>query len=213
VNCVKNWTFTTPSFFPSGLKGLSDSLGAPWLLYMPFFCPENEYTSKFRFVNSAGDPKTAFSEPHPDDSEEFYRMLFDLGIADGMGGFENDFMDANFLGIPYLRKHYNAANKWLAGMNTAALERKLPVQICMALAGDLMASVAFNSMTNYRCSTDYGITDGSSVLQPNDGNYNIGGSSLIGFGLGLRPSKDILWTHRPENCRGDPKADPKACGR
>jgi hypothetical protein len=130
-----------------------------------------------------------------------------------MAGFENDFMDANFLGIPYLRQNHGAAHKWLAGMDTAALERKLPVQICMALAGDLMASVAFNSMTNYRCSTDYGISDSSSVLQANDGNYNIGGSSLLGFGLGLRPSKDILWTHRPDNCRGDPTADPSACGR
>ena len=24
---------------------------------------------------------------------------------------------------------------------------------------------------------------------------------------------DIFWSHRPENCRGDPKDDPNACGR
>ena len=36
--------------------------------------------------------------------------------------------------------------------------------------------------------------------------------TVLGFALRIRPSKDIFWTHRPENCRGyDP--DKKACGR
>ena len=68
-------------------------------------------------------------------------------------------------------------------------------------------------MTNYRSSTDYGIDDSSTTMQPHDSNYNIGGSSLLGFALGLRPSKDIFWSHRPENCRADdPTLDPHACG-
>ena len=53
-------------------------------------------------------------------------------------------------------------------------------------------------MTNYRGSTDYGIDDGKgdTPMQPHDSNINIGGSSLLGFALGLRPSKDMFWTHR-----------------
>lgn len=66
-------------------------------------------------------------------------MLFDVGIAQNMAGFENDYLDYNYLSIPYLRRTHGAANKWLAGMNTAALERSLPVQICMALPSDAMA--------------------------------------------------------------------------
>ena len=58
-----------------------------------------------------------------------------------------------------------AASKWLAGMNEAALEHSFPIQICMALAGDLMASLALDSVTNYRASTDYGIEDSSMALQ------------------------------------------------
>jgi len=51
-------------------------------------------------------------------------------------------------------------------------------------------------------------------LAPFDDNINIGTSSLLGWALGLRPSKDIFWTHRPDNCRStNATADPTACGR
>ena len=69
-------------------------------------------------------------------------------------------------------------------MNTAALERQMAVQICMALPSDAMASVQFDSMTNIRCSTDYGFNDdqGDSPVQPGgifgDSNFNIGGSCV-----------------------------------
>ena len=49
------------------------------------------------------------------------------------------------------------------------------------------ASVAFDSVTNYRASTDYGIADSSMPLQPDDFNFNIGAASLLGFALALRP--------------------------
>lgn len=68
-------------------------------------------------------------------------------------------------------------------------------------------------MTNYRASTDYGIDDSALPIFPHDSNLNMGASSLLGFALGVRPSKDIFWTNRPENCRGDPHTDPHACGR
>jgi hypothetical protein len=76
--------------------------------------------------------------------------------------------------MPYLRQNYGAANKWLEGINVAALERNIPVQFCMALPSDLMASIAFDSVTNYRASTDYGISDSSMPLQSRDSNINIG---------------------------------------
>jgi hypothetical protein len=213
--CVANWSLHKQTF-PSGLKNLSRDLGTSWILYVPFWCPENEHTDNFRWIHSHQNKSNAeliFSEPHPDDSLRFYRMLFEYGIENGMSSFENDYLDYNFLAMPYLRKTHGAANKWLAGINQAALERSLPVQICMALPSDLMASVQFDSMTNYRASTDYGIDDSSLPIFPHDANLNIGASSLLGFALGVRPSKDIFWTQRPDNCRGDPLKDPHACGR
>ena len=37
--------------------------------------------------------------------------------------------------------------------------------------------------------------------------------SLLAFALGLRPSKDIFWTHRPSNCHGNHTDYPQTCGR
>ena len=63
----------------------------------------------------------------------------------------------------------------------------------------------------HACATSYGIADEKLPLQPHDWNLNIGTSSLLGFALGLRPSKDVLWTMRPENCRGVTAAARTAC--
>jgi hypothetical protein len=235
------------------MKGLSKALDTPWLLYVPFWCPDNQWSDQFRFLESYNPamPHLIFAEPHPDDALAFYRALFDYGIGQGMAGYENDYLDYNYLSIPYLRRTYGAANKWLSAMNTAAIERHMAVQICMALPSDAMASVQFDSMTNVRASTDYGINDdrGDSPVQPGgifgDSNYNIGGScvnvsvlsalivcccvfascitterervrsarSLLAFALGLRPSKDIFWSHRPSNCHGNHTDYPQTCGR
>ena len=69
---------------------------------------------------------------------KLFGITWAIGARNGMGGFEQDYLDYNFLSFPYLRKTYNAANKWLAGMNTAAVEHGMSVQMCMALPGDLM---------------------------------------------------------------------------
>ena len=191
-DCVTNWSLP-PRTFPSGLKGLSASLGKPWLLYVPFWCPENVYADQFRWLHSYNPdhPELKFATVHPDDSASFFDMLFSYGVDNGMAGFEHDYLDYNVLSVPYLRRTHGAAFKWLAGINEAALTRNLPVQLCMALPSDLMASLALASATNHRVSTDYGIGDSSTMLQPRDANLNIGASSLLGWALGLRPSKDV----------------------
>eukprot|EP01065_Artemidia_motanka_P035546 TRINITY_DN43453_c0_g1_i1.p1 TRINITY_DN43453_c0_g1~~TRINITY_DN43453_c0_g1_i1.p1 ORF type:complete len:791 (+),score=261.97 TRINITY_DN43453_c0_g1_i1:49-2421(+) len=185
VHCVQNWTLGHPAF-SSDLKQLSKKVGAPWLLYVPFLCRDNVWSAKYRFVNGS-DEKAPFAEPHPDDALAFYRELFDYGVASGMESYENDFLNYNLLAIPHFRQTFGASEKWLAAINTAAAERQVPVQMCMALPSDLMESVRMNSVTNFRASSDYAIAE----------NYNVGGSSLIAYALDLRPSKDNFWTHRP----------------
>ena len=108
--CVKNWTLP-PATFPSGLKNLSVALETPWLLYVPYWCPVNVYSDRFRWVQSYNPdfPDLVFAEPHPDDSLAFYRELFDYGMKNGMAGFENDYLDYNYLSIPFLRRNYGAA--------------------------------------------------------------------------------------------------------
>lgn len=193
VHCVQNWTLVPPAFNRS-LAELSRTVGKPLLLYVPFFCPENVYTQQFKFLQGSHGI-TQFAVPEPNNALAFYRMLFDYGMKNGMTGFEHDFLNFNFLAVPNFRKAFDASRRWLQAMHQAALERVVPIQFCMALPSDLMASLELQAVTNYRASDDYATTD----------NYDIGASSLLGFALQLRPSKDSLWTRRP--------ADAAASGR
>jgi hypothetical protein len=74
-------------------------------------------------------------------------------------------------------------------MNEAALKHDVPIQLCMSLPSDLMESLNMAAVTNYRASGDYA----------GQNNFDIGGSALLAFAVGLRPSKDNFWTHRPES--------------
>lgn len=193
VHCVSNWTLKPPAF-TSTLGELSKAVETPWLLYVPFFCGDgaggNVYQQLgYHFVQSV-EGHAQFAEPHPDDSERFYNMLFDYGLANGLAGFENDFLNYNLLSIPYFRTVFNASSRWLAGINAAASARKLPIQLCMALPSDVMMSLEMDAVTNFRASTDYAFSGG---------NLNIGGTALLAMALGLRPSKDNLWTTRPQS--------------
>merc|ERR1711874_379009 len=49
---------------------------------------------------------------------------------------------------------------------------------------DLLNSVAFDYVTNGRASGDYA----------GSGNLNVGGSSLLFWAVGMRPSKDNFWS-------------------
>jgi len=91
------------------------------------------------------------------------------------------------LAVPHFRQVLGSSQKWLSAIDTAAVEQRLPVQFCMALPSDLMASLQFNGVTNYRASDDYAGV----------GNFDVAGSALLAFALGLRPSKDTFWTQRP----------------
>lgn len=193
VYCVENWTLIPPAFNKS-LKELSAVLGKPWLLYVPFFCPSNIYMKQFKFLHGSHGA-TAFTVPYPDDALAFYRMLFDYGMANGMSGFEHDFLNFNFLAVPHFRQNLGASAHWLQAMDQAATERALALQFCMALPSDLMQSLEFGSTTNYRASGDYASSE----------NFDIGASSLLGYALQLRPSKDNLWTHRPEQAAASGK--------
>lgn len=189
VHCIRNWTLGRPAFSVPSLGALSARLGAPLLLYAPFFCAKrtggNVYT-EFRMVESIDGP-SQFAQPHPADAERFYSALFECGAANGMVGYENDFMNYNLLAVPHFRRVFNESTRWMAGVDAAAAVRGIPIQLCMTLPSDLMQTLELVVVTNYRASTDYAAAH----------NFDIGGSSLLGWALGLRPSKDNFWTHRP----------------
>ena len=134
-----------------------------------------------------------YAVPTPNASLGFYREIFGQkgGAKQGsIQGYEVDFMIDNFLNQYMFREVLGAAEGWLGGMHGAAQESGMSIQYCMALPSDLLASMAYPHVTNYRASDDYA---GSSVT-----NFNIQTSSLLGWAVGLRPSKDVFFSTNNE---------------
>ena len=163
----------------------------PWLLYAPFFCANSTFVRAdpgSMLVSPGG-----YAVPTPETSQRFYERLFALYPGSKMAGYEVDFMNDNFLNQLRFRQELGAAEGWLRGMHAAATERAISIQYCMPLPSDLLASLQHPHVTNYRASDDYA---GSSIT-----NFNLQTSSLLGWSLGLRPSKDVFFTtdNAPEN--------------
>jgi len=106
------------------------------------------------------------------------------GLQHGMSNFEVDFMDFSFLLQPQFQQNVVGGIQWLRGMADAAKDMQVPIQYCMALPSDILASLQFPWVTNARASDDYVTTT----------NWNIGGSSLLYWSVDIRPSKDTFWT-------------------
>ena len=70
---------------------------------------------------------------------------------------------------------------WQAGQAAAALAAHIPVQYCMALPADILASAAYPAVTNARASDDYGAGSAHS--------WKIGGTSLLLSAVGMKASK------------------------
>ena len=122
--------------------------------------------------------------PPPEESHAFYTKVFEYGHAHGGVGYEVDFMSNLFIGIPEFRRSLDASTGWQRGMNEAGLDTNTTIQFCMMQPSDLLNSLELNAVTNGRASGDY--------AGPN--NWNVGGSSLLFYAMGLRPSKDNFWS-------------------
>ena len=55
VYCVRNWTAAKRSLFPSGtIERVVAAMNiSSTVLYLPFFCEENVYTDRFRFIKGS----------------------------------------------------------------------------------------------------------------------------------------------------------------
>lgn len=81
------------------------------------------------------------------------------------------------------------ARNWLRQMGRSASKRQMTIQYCMPLWSDYLESVEIPSVTQIRVSNDY---------NPERKQWNIGGSSLMAWSLGLIPFKDTFWTSHLE---------------
>ena len=177
VKCVSKWELP-PNTYPGGLDALRVDYAAPFLLYGPYFCTENQWNQTL--VPEGADAGV----PPPEDSEAFYTKLFAYVHAHGGVGYEVDFMSNLFIDVPEFRRTLDSSTGWQRGMNEAGIATNTTIQFCMMQPSDLLNSLQFNAATNGRASDDY---QGTS-------NWDIGGASLLFWAMGMRPSKDNFWS-------------------
>ena len=182
--------------YPLSLREFHQALGLPLQFYAPYFCFGSTY---FNRTSSNGAPVWPgvrsnpslpgcngydFWDIEPSMSEVFYDWLFSTGKSAGMVSYEPDFMNQNRNCMPAFRRTVGGATTWQRGMNKAASRSNTAIQWCMATPVDVLTSLEFDHVTNFRVSTDYCYGD----------SWRIGISSLLVSALGKAPSKDTLWT-------------------
>ena len=177
VKCVSEWRLPEDTY-PGGLDKLRKDYSAPFLLYGPYFCADNQWNQTLYPVGADA------GVPPPEDSRAFYTKVFRYIHAHGGVGYEVDFMSNLFIDIPEFRRTLGASNGWQSGMNQAGLDTSTTIQWCMMQPSDLLNSLQFDAATNGRASDDY--AGGS--------NWDIGGPSLLFWAMGMRPSKDNFWS-------------------
>jgi len=197
ANCKLNWEEQS-HLFPDGLKSLGEKMNSTWLYYDGPTCAKFEVENLIaeNKEDKASSIEMVTSNPynltwaqgqlatvHPNHAKSYFRALMKQIKEKGAAGYEIDFMDFGYL----LFKHYNAeietAHNYLAAMNDAAVEHSLPIQYCMPLPSDLLASVQHSAVTNARASQDY---------QIGEDNWNIAATALLHEAVGLRSSKVYL---------------------
>lgn len=199
-------------YFPHGLAAFRESSGGlPLLLYGSFWAGKshgvNSTASKFGlpFVESvpfpyhrtAADPhrNEQFSEPAASSAAEFYRKIF---AKHELIGYENDFMVWDFIATPAFVSEPGALAGWeglAKGMDSAAQEKNISLQYCMALPNQLMQTLELPAVTNARASDDN---------TPRNGHrWGIGYTALFFNELRVAPFMDNVWSVAAQSCGGD----------
>jgi hypothetical protein len=184
----KDW-LPSPSIF--GAAGFNETITTfkPWL-YSFMFAAENNFNS-FKWVISP--PWDNFMKGNsarisPTDSLGFYSVLMQRCVAWGCIGFEIDFLDMQFAGFPDVLATPGSFEIFLKGLSTAGANAGVPVQLCMPLASDVLASIYLHGVSNIRASDDNDLSYASADR------WRIGLTSLLHGSIDIRPFMDGVWT-------------------
>ena len=114
-------------------------------------------------------------------------------VAWGCIGFEIDFLDMQYLGFDDVHLTPLAFETFLRGLSSAGARYGVPVQLCMPLVSDVLASSCLNGVSNIRASSDDDLDYASA------GRWRIGLTSLLHGALDIRP---LLRTHKTPQSSG-----------
>ena len=183
-----------PSEEVFGVGGWQQLLAAGWntTLYSFFFAPggannfpQFEWATSPPWENFMGGNAGRVA---PHDAEAFYALLMARCRGWGCIGFEIDFLDMQYLGFPDALTTPGAFERFLGGLSAAGAAAGVPVQLCMPLPSDVLASVALPGVSNIRASDD------DDLDYAGAGRWRIGLTSLLQGALDVRPFMDAVWT-------------------
>ncbi len=69
--------------------------------------------------------------------------------------YEQDWMISHYNSFTHLRSEFGVAERWLTQMATAAAEKDITIQYCMATPAMVMTSLLFPNISHFRASNDY----------------------------------------------------------
>ena len=178
---VKEW-IPEPQVFPSGL---TNWLGLPTFLHNRCFATDNVYLAMEQFQDSFSCNSRLCI---PTDVEVFKHIM---GVVQPWQPFvyEQDWIsEASNAEFVYNSTWLGA--KWLTAMNDGARYHNMTVQYSMTMNAALLQSTTLGAVTQVRGSSDY--TAGSD-------SWDVGGTSLFYWALGVVASKDTFFTtpHQP----------------
>ena len=152
----------------------------------PNFPPQFNFSVSPKWDNFMGGP---FGRITPRDSEAFYSFLMErCALEYNCVGFEIDFLDMQYAGFPDVMTTPMAWETFLRGLAFAGTRYGIPVQLCMPLATDVLASSWLNGVSNIRASDDNDLDYASADR------WRIGLTSMLHGSLDIRPFMDVVWS-------------------
>ncbi|XP_071097695.1 uncharacterized protein [Haliotis cracherodii] len=180
LNGVTSWS-AMPSVFPHGLQFLHKKIGLPIAAHNRYWSRNATYAKqnggKYNFV--VGD---LISLP---DDQSFWDDFFKKAKGWGLILYEQDWLNAQLLGLEALQNNLELGQRWLEQMGKGAQKNGMTIQYCMSLPREALQSLTVPTVTQARASDDYQLLDDQ---------WKIGITSLFAYSLGLAPSKDTFWT-------------------
>ena len=182
---------TDPQYWNMSVPELSEKLGnMPFIAHHRWYVRDTPLIEKFHFIQEG-------TKAIPDDPL-YWDYIMDVARQNHIVTYEQDWMISHYNSFTHLRSEFGAAERWLTQMATAAAEKDITIQYCMATPAMVMTSLLFPNISHFRASNDYHPRWPHSFDVP-----YFTQASLLGRALGINPFKDVFQSTQQGRLRGE----------
>ena len=136
-----------PEMFPDGMAAFQKALGWPLVLHNRWFAKDSIYRGTGQWVEGE-----QMALPI---GGAVYEELAASAKSWGAVTYEQDWLVAQWEGLPWIRQATGRSESWWRSVHDAAVSKGLTVQACMASSAHLLAAVDLPGVTSIRTSIDY----------------------------------------------------------